>query len=313
MNGHIEVNGNGHIGTYANGNGNGVSHHDCSHPPPGLSLWNAPTLHQSSNFRGLVKSGQKIYGIALSLPSVHVAKALAVTGADYIWIDMEHTAFSPSLLVEIIQAITFESGGKTIPIVRVPNKTSTEYITWALNAGAGGIMIPHIETAKDVAQIIGACRYAPIGHRSSAPFTFIPGVTDITPQGQTPFSLANRHIAIIPQIESVLGVENLDVIMGNENIDMVMVGGRDLRLDMGLPGQNGSEPEYRAILDKIIAASKKYSVPLMAYTANEEGLRRRVKDGFTSLLVCADFTTLAFGTMNELNKAKKVTEEASKN
>jgi 4-hydroxy-2-oxoheptanedioate aldolase len=83
---------------------------------------------------------------------------------------------------------------------------------------------------------------SPIGHRSFPPFSFvsgpqicadidlpllqIPGVTDTTPEGETVFSLANKHVAIIPQIESRVGIKNLEEIMNMKEISAFMVGGR---------------------------------------------------------------------------------------
>ncbi|KAJ7927190.1 hypothetical protein B0H13DRAFT_1861567 [Mycena leptocephala] len=44
------------------------------------------------------------------------------------------------------------------------------------------------------------------------PFLQIPEVTDIVPEGETNFTLANKHVAIIdiPQVESRLGIKNLE-------------------------------------------------------------------------------------------------------
>jgi 2-keto-3-deoxy-L-rhamnonate aldolase RhmA len=38
------------------------------------------------------------------------------------------------------------------------------------------------------------------------------------------FSLANQHIAIIPQIESQLGIQNLDEIVALAEVDAFMIG-----------------------------------------------------------------------------------------
>ncbi|KAJ7853599.1 Pyruvate/Phosphoenolpyruvate kinase-like domain-containing protein [Mycena leptocephala] len=168
-------------------------------------LYLPPTLQQSSNLQGLFKSGKIAIGTVLSYPSRHVAKTIAITGADWCWLDAEHVAWSPALLVECIQIIIHESAGKMIPVVRVPSKTAFDYMAWCLDAGAGGIIVPHLETAKEMEEVVAACRFPPIGHRSFPPFTFIPGVTDITPNDETIFSLANKHTAIIPQIESKMG------------------------------------------------------------------------------------------------------------
>jgi 2-keto-3-deoxy-L-rhamnonate aldolase RhmA len=50
-------------------------------------------------------------------------------------------------------------------------------------------------------------------------------LTDATPEGETVYSLANKHVAIIPQIESRVGIKNIDVIMQMEQVDAVMIGG----------------------------------------------------------------------------------------
>ncbi|KAJ7104364.1 Pyruvate/Phosphoenolpyruvate kinase-like domain-containing protein [Mycena belliarum] len=275
-------------------------------PLPGSDAWRAPTLQQPSNFRALSKTGQVLYGVLLCYPSVHVAKTIAVTGADWCWIDTEHVAYSPSLLVELIQVIIHESGGKMIPIVRVPNKTAFEYMIWCLDAGAGGIIIPHVETAEEVAAIVAACRYPPLGHRGLSPATFIPGITDTTPAGETIYSIANKHVAIIPQIESLAAVKNADAIMGNEQVDMVMIGNRDLRMDMGLFGLTGNEPEYLEANAHVVSVAKSYNLPLMCFTSDEDSLRARHREGFKLFMVTMDLLTLAYGTVANLKRAREV-------
>ncbi|KAJ7220239.1 Pyruvate/Phosphoenolpyruvate kinase-like domain-containing protein, partial [Mycena pura] len=268
--------------------------------PPGSDFWKAPTPQQSSNFRGLGKSGQVLFGVALSIPSVHVAKVVAASGADYCWIDQEHTPCAPDLMMQLIQTITHESKGRTIPLVRVPSKTSFEYIVWCLNAGAGGIVVPHVETEAEIAALVAVCRYPPIGHRSVQPFHFIAGVTDTVPPGESIFSVANRNVALIVQVESRAGVDNVEAITRHKGVDMVMVGGQDLRAEMGLVGLTGTEPEYVKANERIIAAANANKVPLMAYTPRPDMIQQRVREGFTALMVSADFTALALGTIGDL-------------
>ncbi|KAJ7643079.1 Pyruvate/Phosphoenolpyruvate kinase-like domain-containing protein [Mycena polygramma] len=298
--GHPRSNGNGDV------NGNGASH------PPHSDFWKGPTPQQSSNFRGLGKSGQVLYGVALSIPSLHVAKIIASTGADYCWIDQEHTPCGPDLMMLLIQTINHESNGRTIPVVRVPSKTSFEYMVWCMNAGAGAIVVPHVETEAEVAALVATCRYPPLGHRSVQPFHFIAGVTDTVPEGETLLSVANKNVAIIPQIESRAGVENVEAIMRCKGVDMVMVGARDLRTEMGLVGLTGKEPEYVRANELIIAAAKANKVPLMAYTPRPDMIKQRLQEGFTALMVSADFTSLALGTMGDLKQARRLEEEVER-
>ncbi|KAJ7694808.1 Pyruvate/Phosphoenolpyruvate kinase-like domain-containing protein [Mycena rosella] len=123
--------------------------------PSTQGSWAAPTRQQSSN----------------------VAKTLAVTGADWIWVDTEHVAWSQKLLVEVIQMIDDESHGNRIPVVRVPSKTAFDCMACCQDAGAGGIITLHVETAEEVAAVVAACRFPPTGHRSYPPFTFLSSLT----------------------------------------------------------------------------------------------------------------------------------------
>ncbi|KAJ7449245.1 Pyruvate/Phosphoenolpyruvate kinase-like domain-containing protein [Mycena latifolia] len=277
--------------------------------PASQASWAAPTWQQSSNMRGLIASGKAIMGQVLSYPSRQVAKTLAVTGADWIWIDAEHVAWSQKLLVEAIQIINHESHGRMIPIVRVPSKTAFDYMAWSLDAGAGGIIIPHIETAEEVAEVVAACRFPPIGHRSYPPFTFIPGLTDATPAGESIYSLANKHVAIIPQIESRLGIKNIESIMKMEQVDAVMIGAGDLRLDMGLPvAFVGTEPEFVDAMSRVTAASKKHKKALMGVAVGPPMVEERLQQGFTLLVTTVDLYTLAAGTVEALGTAKATAE-----
>ena len=64
--------------------------------------WRAARLQQPSNLRSALarKDGKVLFGCALSIPSTHVAKLLAVTGCDFCWVEAEHTPFSRTDLFE---------------------------------------------------------------------------------------------------------------------------------------------------------------------------------------------------------------------
>ncbi|KAJ7768514.1 Pyruvate/Phosphoenolpyruvate kinase-like domain-containing protein, partial [Mycena metata] len=258
--------------------------------------YRAPTRQQPNNLQALFRSGKIVISTSLSYPSRHVAKTVAVTGADMCWIDAEHAAWSPTDLVECIQIIVHESGGKMIPVVRVPSKKAFDYMAWCLDAGAGGLILPHLETVEEMKDAVAACYFPPLGNRSFPPFSFIPGVTDTTPANESIFSLANKHISIIPQIESRVGIQNLDEIMKMEEISAFMIGAGDLRLDMGLSlGLTGDEPEFVAAMEKASGVSKERNIPLLGVAVGEEMVKMRIDQGFRILVCCLDLHILAYG------------------
>ncbi|KAJ7805415.1 Pyruvate/Phosphoenolpyruvate kinase-like domain-containing protein [Mycena olivaceomarginata] len=279
------------------------------------ALYRPSTLQQSSNLRGLIKSGKIVIGTSLSYPSCHVAKTVAVTGADLCWLDVEHVAWSPKLLVQCIQTIIHESGGTMIPMVRVPTKTSFDWIAWCLDAGAGGIIVPHMETVEEMQDVINACRFPPAGQRSFPPFTFIPGVTDTTPEGESVFSLANQHIAIIPQIESQLGIQNLDEIVALAEVDAFMIGHGDLRLEMGLPlrglplAGTGTETEYVKAVEKAKKVSQERGKPIVGGAVGPEMIKMRIDQGYRIIVCCLDLHTFAFGMIKTVSEGRTTAEE----
>ncbi|KAJ7652564.1 Pyruvate/Phosphoenolpyruvate kinase-like domain-containing protein [Mycena rosella] len=278
-----------------------------------LDKYRPPTLQQSGNLQALFKSGRIAIGTTLSYPSRHVAKTIAVTGADWCWIDAEHVAWSQDLLIECIQIIIHESGGKMIPIVRVPSKTAFDYMAWCLDAGAGGLIIPHLDTVEEMKAVIAACRFPPIGHRSFPPFSYLPGVTDTTPEGESVFSLANKHVALIPQIESRVGIKNLEAIMQMNEISAFMIGIGDLRLDMGLSlAFDGDEPEFVAATQKATRVSKECDLPILGVGFGTKMVKERIDAGYRFIVCCMDIHTLAYGTITAVGEARAAAEEHMK-
>ncbi|KAJ7083646.1 Pyruvate/Phosphoenolpyruvate kinase-like domain-containing protein [Mycena belliarum] len=274
-----------------------------------VAQYRAPTLSQPANFQGLLKSGRILMGVALTFPSRHVAKALAMTNADWCWLDTEHTAWNQRLLVECIQIIIHESGGRMVPVVRVPSKTAFDYMAWSLDAGAAGIIIPHMETAEEMKEVVAACRFPPIGHRSYPPWTFLPGVNDKTPEGDTVFTVANRHVAIIPQIESKLGIKNLAEIVAHEQVSAFMIGPGDLRLDMGLPNAlAGDEPAFVEAMATATKVAKERDIPIAGFAVGPEMTKMRIDQGFRMLMTALDLYALVFGIMTDIGTAKAVAE-----
>ncbi|KAJ7176237.1 hypothetical protein C8R43DRAFT_943031 [Mycena crocata] len=223
----------------------------------------SPTLQQSGNFQAICKSGEIAIGTALSYPSWHVAKTVA---------DLDHTGWSVTLMVGCIQVLINESGGKMIP-------------AWCLTAGAGGIIVPHLETVDEMKAAIAASRFPPIRHQSFPPGAFIRGVTDTTPGGETCCSDSPADI----------------------NINANSVG--DLRLEMGMTlAMAGDEPEFVAAVAKATKLSEERDIPLLGIAMEPEMIKKRI-DQFRLLTCSIELSTLAFGLIRAVGEAKSTAEE----
>ena len=71
--------------------------------------------------------------------------------------------------------------------------------------GAAGIIFPHVDTAAQAAACVAKVKYPYSGgERSLSPSALIAGATDMAPPGSSHEIVADRHIAVICQIESTV-------------------------------------------------------------------------------------------------------------
>ena len=95
---------------------------------------------------------------------VEVASIMNTAGFDWLFIDLEHGATSVETAASICVAAL--SAG-IAPLVRVP-QGDLNLGTRCLDAGALGIVMPHVDTVEQAQAMVDAFRFAPQGHRSIA-------------------------------------------------------------------------------------------------------------------------------------------------
>ncbi|KNG49540.1 macrophomate synthase [Stemphylium lycopersici] len=202
--------------------------------------YRASMLTQPANLRQALKDAQadsskSLMGVAHGIPSTFVTKLIASTKPDFIWIDVEHGMFNRLTLHDCIHAAQHHSEGKSMVICRVPKHDELS-LTTALDAGCAGIVIPHVESAQEVKDFMKEMYFgAGKGHRSFSPWTFTPGLTTSL-YSKDPYNVAtaNNHICLIPQIESLKGVENAEEIAAVEGISGLMFGPGDYMIEAGM-------------------------------------------------------------------------------
>src|SRR3989454_2915016 len=101
----------------------------------------------------------------LSVSHGFTAEVMARQGFDAVVVDMQHGLTDMNDVWPMLQAI---SQTDTVPVVRVPwNDPAT--LMKVLDFGAYGVLVPLINTAEDAKKAVAACRYPPVGIRSSGP------------------------------------------------------------------------------------------------------------------------------------------------
>jgi 2-keto-3-deoxy-L-rhamnonate aldolase RhmA len=175
-------------------------------------------------------------GLALGFGVHHLrtsAVGMLAVAADHDWlfIDTEHGAFSQDDVARI--CIAALPTGIT-PIVRICAGALDEG-TRALDNGAAGIVVPHVDTVEQARQIAKAFRYPPLGSRSwGGP----PALFGYKAPGHAEAQAAiNPEILVVAMIESPAGVANAEAIAAVDGIDGLLIGTSDLTAEMGISGQ----------------------------------------------------------------------------
>lgn len=217
---------------------------------------------------------------------------------------MEHAPVSPREASNLVQVVVTASGGQCLPIVRTPSH-GVEWIKWALDSGAAGIIIPMVTNALECENIIQRAIYPPRGQRSFGPF--LASYADVDPASDVAKYLKERvkDLAIIPMIESVEGVQNAEAILKVPGVTACFVGPYDLRQSMGLPGGDGEEPAYIDALQRVLDAGKRNNVVIGTVGATEASSRRKVEMGFKFLLTGQEANFLAAGARTTLQQCQQ--------
>lgn len=140
-------------------------------------------------------------------PSPSLTEFMAGLGIDGIFIDCEHGMATVERVNDMCRAAR---AGGVEAIVR-PETYAPWLFNRYLDAGADGLIVPHVDTAEAAEGVVSAMRAIRYQDFESK--------------------------LVIVMIESTQAVGNLDAILAVEGIDVFFVGPDDLSRSMGLPGQ----------------------------------------------------------------------------
>jgi len=246
------------------------------------------------SFQERALSHGPLFGVFLTFPVPLCAQLIGRCGYDWSLIDMEHAPLSVKDMTAMVHATVLGSRGQTQPFVRIPGR-GVEWVKWALDSGAAGIVIPMCRNADDVKNIVEWGRYPPVGQRSFGPFSA--EWADLEPDSGVNkyFSKIAPGLAIIPMIESVEGVENAESLMSVKGISGIFIGPVDLRLSMGLMGADGEEEQWIQALEKIAGLGKKLGIAIGIFSVSPEAMLRQQKMGFSFFLIAGDLTAISSG------------------
>lgn len=232
-------------------------------------------------------AGDVALGIGLrQCRTVDIAPAMATAGMDWLFIDLEHGTLTLDVAMQL--SIAANSAGVS-PLVRVPYG-QYDMATRALDGGAAGIIMPHIDTAEEARVMVDKLRYPPHGHRSVA--GLMPQL-DFKPMPLADAArIVNDGLLLVAMLETPKAIANADAIAAVEGIDILLIGTSDLTMEMGIGGQFMHEDVKAAYVTAASACAKHGKWLGMGGVYTDEGIATYSALGARFILTGSDLSFL---------------------
>ena len=237
-----------------------------------------------NTFKHAIRAGCPQIGLWCSLCSNYAVEVLATVGYDWLLLDTEHSPNELPLLHSQLQAV---AAGNSTPIIR-PAWNDMVAIKRFLDIGVQTLLIPYVQTREEAEQAVASTRYPPHGLRGvsmSSRANRFGRVKDY-------FKRVDEEMCVLVQIETRLGLENLEAITGVEGIDGVFIGPADLAAGLGHLANIGHPEVQGAISDAIRRIHTCGKAPGIL-TGVEADAQRYLAEGALFVAIGSDLNLLA--------------------
>ena len=273
-----------------------------------LSLTVSASAQRLNKLIELFENDQPAFGVLSFDYSLNNARAMASSGLDFLFIDMEHAPFDIERLRLFLLGMTdkrsiIEKGDlqpNVVPLVRIPAAGGAEELIaqakQVLDVGVFGIFFPAIHTREQAELAVRATRYPqyndapdyePAGLRGRNPSNamWYWGVRDYHARADVwPLDPQGELLAMM-FIESRAGVENIEEIITVPGLGGIFIGPSDLSTSMGYTSP--AAPEVEQAIQTVLGACIEHDVPC-AITTGQGSVQQRIDQGFRFVTVGAD-------------------------
>jgi len=255
----------------------------------------------SSRFRAALGADRPALGTWIKIPAMEIMELVALAGFDFVVIDLEHSSISLESAYRLI-GTALHTG--VAPLVRVPG-LEAGVVQRVLDAGAEGVMVPHVDTVEQARAAVSAVRFPPLGARGVGS-TSRAGAWGALPRADY-LRYGQREVVLIAQIESASGVRHAGAIAAIEGVDALLVGAADLSVS---EGRTESDPAVVALIAQAVDAGRAAGVPVgNAGGATVASVRASLDAGFTFTLLSNDASLFGAAARAAVEAGRSVTRE----
>lgn len=239
-------------------------------------------------------------GVFLNSPHPEMVESVALSGFDFVVVDMEHSPIGPNELYPLVLAAECRN---LEMIVRIPMKADA-YFKWSRDLNVSTIQVPHIETYQDAELAIKNFFFSPKGERGLSRFVRAANFS------KSPREIfvreSNQNSRLILQIEGLRALDNLEQILAViRNEASIFIGPYDLSQSLGMPGEIWDKKVVNT-MEKIIEKCHENQVSVGTFTDSVEGLEFWSKKGVSFLQYASDLNIFINGASQIVSRFSQI-------
>lgn len=249
--------------------------------------------------RRRLEAGTAVYGVQHNSGSAAVIELLGALGVDFVIIDGEHSAYG---LTEIEALLRATEVAGVCGLVRVEGNDPHQ-IARVLDAGAVGVLVPHVTSVDECRRAVAAARYRPVGRRGKSGMSRAADWATVDWDDYAAW--ANTEPLVVPIIEDVEAVPNLEEIVRVDGVAVVALGPGDLSQGYGEPTRGLRCEPVAAALDELLGHAREHGRHVMTIPAPDmsgEFVTELVARGVRLVWWGADLTHLAHGWRDAIGR-----------
>lgn len=233
------------------------------------------------------EAGTPAFGTFTYSPDPALVEIAGRAGMDFVIIDTEHTQLDAGDVTTLIRAAR---GVGVTSFVRVGEPTPTS-IGRALDAGAAGVVLPHVSDELVAGALASAARYPPIGIRSAC--TCSPATDYSLTDFSSYVASADSDTWVIGLVEDRLGVERIEEIVTSGHLNVIMPGPSDLAASFEVPGALDHPLVVEAVERIVEAVNDHPEVEMAMYVSDPAQVRRWAERGVRIFVYSIDYKLIA--------------------
>ncbi|WP_129113915.1 HpcH/HpaI aldolase family protein [Halegenticoccus tardaugens] len=258
---------------------------------------------RENNFRRRLESDKAVLGARSKTMTSMLVEVYGQLGFDFVWLDFEHAGKSPydstgfESIVRAAESVDIEL------LVRVPNEDPA-LIHKVLDTGVSSLLIPQVESAKEVQRAVKAARFSFDGEPGNRGFgggrdamwgADVEGFTE----------REDESVIVGTMIETLAAVEDIENILNVPHLGFVFIGPMDLSISMGYPAQT-DHPEVTNAIEIVEDACADAGVPIGIPKHDTEGAVSLLERGYRILRVGDEVDSVREILGNRHNELRKI-------